>query len=77
MTPTTSRHRYEIVVRGRLSRRYEYAFDHVTVEPQVGQTTLRADLVDQSQLYGLLDRLRDFGIELLSINAVTEDGDGD
>jgi hypothetical protein len=76
MTPIASRHRYEIVVRGRLSRRYEHAFDRVTVEPQAGQTTLRADLVDQSQLYGLLDRLRDFGIELLSVNAIAEDGNG-
>jgi hypothetical protein len=75
MTPITSHHRYEIVVRGRLSRRYEHAFDRVTVEPQSGRTTLRAELVDQSQLYGLLERLRDFGIELLSVNAVAEDGD--
>jgi hypothetical protein len=75
MSPITSRNRYEIVVRGRLSRRYEHAFDRVTFEPQAGQTTLRAELVDQSQLYGVLDRLRDFGIELVSVNAVAEDGD--
>ena len=73
--PTASRQRYEIVVRGRLSRRYECAFDGVTLEPARGQTTLRADLVDQSQLYGLLNRLRDFGIELVSVNAVPERGD--
>jgi hypothetical protein len=67
-----SRHRYEIVVRGRLSSRYEYAFDGVTLVPRHGQTTLCADLVDQSQLYGLLNRLRDLGIELVSVNAVVE-----
>ena len=65
-----SRQRYEIVVRGRLSRRYEGAFDGATLEPRDGQTTLCADLADQSQLYGLLNRLRDFGIELVSVNAV-------
>jgi hypothetical protein len=37
---------------------------------------LRADLADQSQLYGLLNRLRDFGIELVSVNSVAEGGDG-
>jgi hypothetical protein len=70
----TDRHRqrYEIVVRGRLSRRYEYAFDGATLVPHDGQTMLRADLADQSQLYGLLNRLRDFGIELVSVNAVAE-----
>jgi hypothetical protein len=66
------RQRYDIVVRGRLSRRYEYAFDGVTFEPQMRQTTLRADVVDQSHLYGLLNRLRDFGIELVSVNAIGE-----
>jgi hypothetical protein len=67
-----SRQRYDIVVRGRLSRRYECAFDGVTLVPRSGQTTLRAELADQSQLYGLLNRLRDFGIELVSVNAVSE-----
>ena len=69
-----SRQRYEIVVRGRLSRRYECAFDDVTLVPRNGQTTLRAELADQSQLYGLLNRLRDFGLELVSVNAVSEAG---
>jgi hypothetical protein len=69
------RQRYEIVVRGRLSRRYEYAFDGVTVVPHVRETTLRADVVDQSHLYGLLNRLRDLGIELVSVNAVAETHD--
>ncbi len=71
MIDPDSRHRYEIVVRGRLSRRYERAFDGVTLVPDNGQTTLRVDLADQSQLYGLLNRLRDLGIELVSVNTVS------
>jgi hypothetical protein len=70
-----SEQRYEIVVRGRLSRRYECAFDGVTLVPHTGRTTLRAELADQSQLYGLLNRLRDFGIELVSVNAIRNPGD--
>jgi hypothetical protein len=66
------RKRYDIVVRGRLSSRYECAFDGVTLEPRNGETRLHADLADQSQLYGLLNHLRDFGIELVSVNAITE-----
>ena len=73
--PTTSRQRYDIVIRGRLSRRYESAFEGVTLEPRNGETMLRADLADQSQLYGLLNRLRDFGIELVSVNAVSAPSD--
>lgn len=73
--PDHPRKRYDIVVRGRLSDRYECAFDGVTLEPRNGETRLRADLVDTSQLYGLLNRLRDFGIELVSVNAVPEASD--
>jgi hypothetical protein len=64
--------RFEIVVRGRLSSRFESALDGVTLEPRSGETSLRANLTDQSQLYGLLNRLRDFGMELVSVNAVWE-----
>jgi len=72
VTDPYPRKRYDIVVRGRLSSRYERAFDGVTLEPRNGETRLHADLADQSQLYGLLNRLRDFGIELVSVNAVPE-----
>jgi hypothetical protein len=70
-----SRQRYEIVVRGRLSSRYEGAFDGARLVPRHGHTTLCADLVDQSQLYGLLNRLRDLGIELVSVNPAAETDD--
>jgi hypothetical protein len=73
--PAPTRQHYDIVIRGRLSRRYECAFDGVTVEPRAGETRLHAELADQSQLYGLLNRLRDFGIELVSVNAVPCPGD--
>jgi hypothetical protein len=62
--------RFEIVVRGRLSDRYGAALDGVTLEPRRGETALRGDFADQAQLYGLIDRLRDFGIELISVNAL-------
>ena len=68
--------RYEIVIRGRLSSRYRSAFDDVTVVPCAGQTTLRAEVVDQSRLYGLLNRLRDLGIELIRVDRISEDDGG-
>jgi hypothetical protein len=52
------------------SKRFEGTFDDVTLVARNGQTTLRAELVDQSQLYGLLNRLRDLGMELISVNKV-------
>ena len=60
---------YEIVVRGRLSERYGTAFDGLTLRSHAGTTTLRGAIIDQSQLYGLLKRLQDLGIELISVRA--------
>ena len=59
--------RYRIILRGRLSGRFESAFDGMTLESGPNQTVLVGDVRDQAQLYGLLDRLRDFGIELLAV----------
>ena len=59
--------RYRIILRGRLSERFESAFDGMALEPGPNQTVLVGDVRDQAQLYGLLDRLRDFGIELIAV----------
>ena len=59
--------RYRIVLRGRLSERFESAFEGMALEPGTNQTVLVGDVRDQAHLYGLLDRLRDFGIELVAV----------
>jgi len=58
---------YTIVVRGRLSERFALAFPGASVEPAEGHTRLVTEPFDQSQLHGLLDRLRAFGLELVSV----------
>ena len=59
--------KYRIVLRGRLSERFESAFEGMALEHGPNQTVLTGDVRDQAQLYGLLDRLRDFGIELVAV----------
>ncbi len=59
--------RYRIVLRGRLSARFASAFEGMTLEHGLNQTVLIGDVRDQAQLYGLLGRLQDFGIELLAV----------
>jgi len=59
--------RYRIVLRGRLSERFESAFEGMALEPGLNQTVLVGEVRDQAHLYGLLDRLRDFGIELVAV----------
>jgi hypothetical protein len=70
--------RYRIVLRGQLGERFESAFDGMALEPGPNQTVLIGEIHDQAHLYGLLDRLRDFGIELLAVQpAGPADADAD
>ena len=39
----------------------------MVLEPGQGNTVLVGEVHDQAHLYGLLDRLRDFGIDLVAV----------
>jgi hypothetical protein len=65
---------YEIVVRGRLTDYLGSAFGELALDAREGRTTLRGEFADQAQLFGVLDRLRDFGIELVSVNEIDPAG---
>lgn len=66
MTPA----RYRIVVRGRLSERFGSTFQGLTLERRPGETALVGLIADQGQLFGVLERLRDFGLELVRLEEV-------
>lgn len=66
--------RYRIVVRGGLGERFDSAFDGMTVCAADGVTSLEGDLRDQSALFGVLDRVRDLGLELVSVEPLRPDG---
>lgn len=60
---------YEIRLAGRLSRRRENWFDGMTIRhDNAGQTVMTGPVVDQAALYGLLRKVRDLGLPLLSVN---------
>jgi hypothetical protein len=63
---------YQIVVRGELSQRYVPAFEGMMLATGDGQTSITGPVVDQAQLYGLLNRVGDLGLELLSVNVMLE-----
>jgi hypothetical protein len=59
---------YEIKVQGRLSPWWSAWFDGLAVEAVGdGTTTIRGPIVDQAALHGLLQKLRDVGIPLVSL----------
>jgi hypothetical protein len=66
--PTT----YEIVVRGELSQRFGAAFEGMTLVAGNGRTAISGPVVDQAQLHGLLARVRDLGLDLVSVSSTLE-----
>ena len=62
---------YEIRVDGHLGTRWAAWFDGLSVTPEDdGTTVLRGSVVDQAALHGLLQKLRDVGIPLISLTQV-------
>jgi hypothetical protein len=65
---------YEIRVDGHLGARWAAWFDGLAVTSESdGTTVLRGSLVDQAALNGLLQKLRDVGIPLISLRQVPSD----
>ena len=62
---------YRIVVRGELSQRFRPAFEGMTLAPSDGRTVITGPVVDQAHLHGLLDRVGELGLELVSVNPTT------
>ena len=62
---------YRVTIRGRVSERLASAFAGMRIEPGDGTTMLVGEVRDQAALYGLLNRLRDFGLELVRLEEVT------
>ena len=66
--------RYEIRVQGLLHARWSAWFDGLTVTNEGNGTTLiRGDVVDQAALHGLLRKLADLGLPLLSVTHLGTD----
>ncbi len=65
---------YEIRVQGRLNDRWAAWFDDMTLScGDDGITVIQGHVVDQSALHGLLHKVRDTGLPLLSVEHVTTD----
>jgi hypothetical protein len=64
--------RYEIRIKGHLDAKWADWFDGLTITREDnGETLLRGPVVDQAALHGLLRKVRDLGMPLLSVTHVT------
>ena len=56
------------MLRGELGDSFGMLFDGMDLERQAGVTVLTGDVVDQSQLVGIIERAQELGMELVSVN---------
>jgi hypothetical protein len=62
---------YQIKVKGILDRKWSDWFDGFTIMPQPDDETLLVGTVrDQAALYGVLSKIRDLGLPLLSVQHI-------
>ena len=59
---------YQIRLKGHLGHEWAHWFALTALD--TGETLLTGPVVDQAQLYGVLRKVRDLGIPLLSVNCV-------
>jgi hypothetical protein len=63
---------YEIKVKGELDARWSDWFEGLTLTHLEGQETLLAGpLLDQAALHGLLEKIRDLNLTLISVNSMS------
>jgi hypothetical protein len=66
---------YEIRVKGELDPRWSDWFDGFTIAPVTeGETLLTGTVADQAALHGVLHKIRDLGLPLLSVQRLGMDG---
>jgi hypothetical protein len=63
---------YEIQVKGYLDARWNELFDGMNIAWQDNITTISGVVADQAALHGLLARVRDYGLVLISIKSATD-----
>jgi len=80
---TSNRVTYEIVVRSELSQRFASTFlseslgstvGPARVEPGYGTTAIVIEVIDQTHLIAVLERLRDLSLEIERVNPAHESG---
>ena len=70
--------RYEIRLKGHLDRRWAAWFDGLSLTHQSdGTTVIHGPIADQAALHGLLQKVRDVGLPLVSVMCVEPDQPAD
>ena len=67
MQPVKSITTYQICVAEQIDARWLREFEGLVVAPGPNGETVISGLMDQSALHGVIERIRDLGLELISV----------
>ena len=70
--PQTDKRIYQITVQGRLDENWSDWFDGMKITVEHDATTLTGSVVDQAALHGILNKIRDLNLALISVNSVIQ-----
>ena len=64
----------EIRIKGQIDEHWSNWFEGLTItHTEQGETVLTGTVVDEPALYGLLAKIRDLGLQLISVNSNRQD----
>ena len=67
--------RYRLVLRGELGEPFGFLFEGMQMDQVMGTTVLTGRVIDQAHLHGLIQRIQELGLELISIEPAGEGSD--
>ena len=74
MTNQIQSRRYEICINAHLSEAWLLNFEQMTISRiDDGRSILTGVVADQAALHAILRKIRDMGLELLSVNQIADD----
>jgi hypothetical protein len=65
----------EIIIKGYLDEKWINWFDGIDITHNGDNTILSGTLKDDTHLHGILDRIRDLNLKLVSVNPVDDNTD--
>ena len=61
---------YRIKVKGKLGNQWSEWFEGMTIKTEGAMTVIMGEILDQPALYGILVRIRDLGLPLISVERI-------
>jgi hypothetical protein len=65
---------YELVIRGEIGDRFSVLFEGMRLQRASGTTVIAGPVRDQAHLHGLIAQIEELGLELVSVNPVSDRG---